>query len=224
MNDQGTGGENPAPPNERTVTMTQTQFDATMGNKIRRAEERTREEMLRDQETIIKQKAEEIAEKKAEEVYNRKEEERRVKALEQQEEAKLAEQKKVAQRLTEEFKKTAKDEEDFEPMAEQYDWSHPQNKKILGELAALSDLPDSGKVLHYLMKENLIEKLGIRSKQEISKKIKEISEKLRENETIAEKKETAPDPVNRTRPSHIPKKEDGRPLKTGDFKGKSFRN
>lgn len=221
MNDQGTGGENPAPSSERTVTMTQTQFDATMGNKIRRAEERTREEMLRDQETIIKQKAEEIAEKKAEEVYNRKEEERRIKSLEQQEEAKLAEQKKVAQRLTEEFKKTAKDEEDFEPMAGQYDWAHPQNKKILG---ALTDTPEAGKILHYLMKENLIEKLGIRSRDEISKKIKEISETLNENENIKAKKETAPDPVNRIRPSHVPKKEDGRPLRAGDFKGKSFRN
>ena len=224
MNDQGTGGENPAPSNERMVTMTQTQFDATMGSKIRRAEERTREELLREQETIIEQKAQAIAEKKAEEVYARKEEERRLKALQDQEEAKLAEQKKVAQRLTEEFQKTAKDHEDFEPLAGQYDWQHPQNKKILGTLGALSDIPDPGKVLHYLMKENLIEKLGIRSKEEISKKIKEISETLNENENIRAKKETAPDPVNRTRPSHIPKKEDGRPLRAGDFKGKSFRN
>ena len=210
---------------DRMVTMSQRAFDAVMGENKREA----REKALRDQESLIEEraatKAAEIAERKAEEVVTRREAERKQKADEEELNRQKAKVKESGDRLTEKFIAAAKKHSDFNDLAGQYNWNDQRNQQILPHLDD-EEIDNAGDVLHHLMKEDGLDKLSLRSPEAIKKKVKEISAILKKNEEIkADKNSDAPpEPIARTRPSHIPNKGDGGPMKVGQFKGRLYRN
>lgn len=225
---QGENTPNATNTGNDTVTMSQRAFSAVIGEAKREAREKaTQDEEARIEERAAK-KAAEIAEQKAEEVITRREKEREQKAAEEEQAKIRSKVNETAERLKKKFQEAGERHTDFNKLAGDYEWNDQRNQKILAQLDD-EEVDNPGDVLHHLMKEDSIDKLSLKTPTAIKKRIKEISADLRESSPEKSEKSqksdrSPPEPISRTRPSHIPTRGDGRPLKSGDFKGRAFRN